>query len=187
MFPMLVQFQMIHVRNKIKAGATVYGLPDGSLYIFNTSEGSYNQAHWTIGETTSESLSSVRIESGSTLSTVRLTVSDESSNTNSVDIDLTKAESISGTGVVYQSYPRAIDDVITVKNPTDIVRISLLGNTGSTFAIDTDTTIDTSLDGVADNDADNRDDASYTDGQIYTLQDITSSMKREHQVRLMTQ
>jgi PKD repeat protein len=181
------KFQMIHVRNKIKAGATVYALPDGSLYIMNTSEWSYNQARWMIGESTSDRLSSIRIDSGSTLSTVKLTVSDESSNTDSIDIDLTKPEIISGTGVAYQSYPRAINDTITVKNPSDIVRISLLGNTGSTFAIDTNTTIDSSLDGIADNDADNRDDASYTDGQIYSLQDIANSPKRDHQVRLMTQ
>jgi hypothetical protein len=118
---------------------------------------------------------------------VKLTVSDESSNTDSIDIDLSKPESINGTGVLYQSYPRAINDTITVKNPSDIVRISLLGNTGSTFAIDTDTTIDSSLDGVADNDADNRDTPSYTDGEMYLLQDLTTSQKRDHQVRLMTQ
>ena len=118
---------------------------------------------------------------------MKLTVSDESSNSDSIDIDLTKPESISGTGVVYQSYPRATNDTITVKNPSDIIRISLLGNTGSTFAIDTDTTIDSSLDGIADNDADNRDAPSYTDGQIYSLQDLANSPKRDHQVRLMTQ
>lgn len=118
---------------------------------------------------------------------MKLTVSDESSNSDSIDIDLTKPESISGTGVVYQSYPRATNDTITVKNPSDIIRISLLGNTGSTFAIDTDTTIDSSLDGIANNDADNRDAPSYTDGQIYSLQDLSNSPKRDHQVRLMTQ
>lgn len=47
--------------------------------------------------------------------------------------------------------------------------------------------IDSSLDGIADNDADNRDTPSYTDGQIYTLQDLTTSQKRDHTIRLMIQ
>lgn len=85
--------------------------------------------------------------------------------------------------MIYQSFPRSNNDTITVKNPGDTVTLSMLGNTATNYAIDTDTTIDTSLDGTPDNDADNKDDASYADGSIYTLND-TNGNKRERTLRL---
>jgi hypothetical protein len=129
-------------------------------------------------------MTSLMVESGS-ISSARLTVSSGDNESSTIDIDVSKFESVSGTGVLYQSYPRAIDDTIIVKNPTDIVSIALWGNSGSAYAIDTDTSIDTSLDGVADNDADNQNDASYNDGSTYILRDFSTSHEREHRVRIM--
>ncbi len=60
----------------------------------------------------------------------------------------------------------------------------MLGNTASNYGIDTDTMIDTSLDGTPDNDIDNKDHISYTDGSIYTFVDLAGSPKREHKIRL---
>jgi hypothetical protein len=114
----------------------------------------------------------------------KLTISSNTGDNSTAEIDLTKLETISGTGVLYQSYPRAIDDTITVKNPGDAILLSMYGNSGDNYAIDTDTLIDTSLDGTPDNDADNKSDTSYTDGSVYVLQNMTTSNKREHNMRL---
>lgn len=113
-----------------------------------------------------------------------MTISSNDTDISTVDIDLSKLETISGSGLLYQSYPRSTEDVITVKNPSDSVMISMLGNTASNYGIDTDTMIDTSLDGTPDNDIDNKDHISYTDGSIYTFVDLAGSPKREHKIRL---
>ena len=177
------KYQTIHVKNKLKADVYGYRLPDGRIYLMNASEGSYDKAHWEIGSTLSDSLASVMIESASG-TTGKLTISSNDTDVSTTDIDLSKIETISGTGVLYQSYPRAINDTIKVKNPSDAVLISMFGNIASNYAIDTDTMIDTSLDGTPDNDADNKEDASYADGSVYTLHDLASSNKKERKIQL---
>jgi hypothetical protein len=177
------KYQSIHVKNKLKADVYGYKLPDGRIYLMNASEGSYDKAHWEIGSTLSDTLASVMIESASG-TTGKLTVSSNDTDVSTTDIDLSKIETISGTGVLYQSYPRAINNTITVKNPSDAVLISMFGNIADNYAIDTDTLIDTSLDGTPDNDADNKEDTSYTDGSVYTIRDLSSSNKREHKIQL---
>lgn len=136
---------------------------------------------WEIGSFTSDSLYSVTVDNNATNG--KLTVSSNNTDVSTIDIDFSKIETITGTGLLYQSFPRSTNDIITVKNPGDTVTISMLGNIGTNYAIDTDTTIDTSLDGTPDNDSDNKDDASYADGSTYTLND-TNSNKKERTLRL---
>ena len=71
-----------------------------------------------------------------------------------------------------------------MKNPGDTLLISMYGNTATNYAIDTDTLIDTSLDGTPDNDADNKLDTSYTDGSTYTFHDLSGTNKRERKIVL---
>ncbi len=178
------KYQTIHVKNKLKAAAYGYRLPDNRVYLMNASEGSYDKAHWEIGTTLSDSPASVMIDSASGVTTGKLTITSNTSDTSTTDIDLTQLETISGTGVLYQSYPRAIDDTITIKNPGDTLLISMYGNTANNYAIDTDALIDTSLDGIPDNDVDNKLDGSYVDGSPYTFHDLSSTNKREHKIVL---
>lgn len=42
------KYQTIHVKNKLKAAAYAYKLPDDRIYLMNASEGSYEQVHWEI-------------------------------------------------------------------------------------------------------------------------------------------
>jgi hypothetical protein len=178
------KYQIIHVKNKLKAAAYGYKLPDNKIYLMNASEGSYETARWDIGQMTSESPTSVVLDATGLPTAGKLTISSNTNDTDTVDINLTELESITGTGLLYQSYPRSVNDTITVKNPGEKILLSLYGNTATNYAIDTDAMIDSSLDGTPDNDADNKLDASYNDGSIYVLSDLSSSNKREHKVVL---
>jgi PKD repeat protein/type IV secretory pathway VirB2 component (pilin) len=178
------KYQTIHVKNKLKAAVYGYRLPDNKIFLMNASEGSYETAHWEIGSIVSESPTSVVINDTGALTTGKLTISSNTSDISTVDIDLKQLETLSGTGLLYQSYPRAINDTITVKNPGDRIFLSMYGNTATNYAIDTDAMIDTSLDGIPNNDVDNKLDTSYNDGSIYSLSDLWVANKREHKMVL---
>ncbi len=178
------KYQKIQVKNKLKAGVYGYKLPDNRIYLMNASEGAYETSRWEVGSTVSDSPTWVILDSTNLPTTGKLTISSNTSDTSTTDIDLSVLETISGTGVLYQSYPRAVDDTITVKNPGDTLLISMYGNTATNYAIDTDTLIDTSLDGTPDNDADNKLDTSYTDGSTYTFHDLSGTNKRERKIVL---
>ncbi|MBX9809839.1 PKD domain-containing protein [Candidatus Gracilibacteria bacterium] len=178
------KYQTIHVKNKLTANVEIYKLPDGRTYLMNTSDGVYDKANWEVGTITSETLSSLLLDASITPITGKLTVSNTDSDVASVDIDFSKAEAISGTGILYQSFPRSNNDIITVKNPNDAIMLSMYGNIASNFAIDTDIAIDTNLDGTVDNDIDNKDDASYSDGSAYRIFNIGDNTKREHKIKL---
>lgn len=62
----------------------------------------------------------------------------------------------------------------------------MLGNSNniSHYAIDTDANIDNDLDGISDNDADNKSLPSYNDGSIFVLKDFNPSHGREQKVKL---
>lgn len=181
------KYQTIHVRNKLKAAVDSYKLTDGQILLINASEWVYNKAKWDFGATTSEALTSMMIASGTTLSTGRLTIASNTDDTSSVDIDLSKAETImtSSSGVIYQSFPKATADTITLKNPSDVLSIAFFWNDADTYAVDTDTSIDTNLDGIPDNDHDNASLESYKDGSLYTIHDMANSPKKERTIRIL--
>lgn len=63
--------------------------------------------------------------------------------------------------------------------------ISAFGNgDADKFVLDSDTKIDSDLDGIADNDADNKNTASYTDGSVFSISDISSARSRTRQMKL---
>ena len=52
--------------------------------------------------------------------------------------------------------------------------VSFFGNRGGTrYEIDQNTDIDSDLDGISDNDVDNKDSSSYTDGSAYAITDFS--------------
>ena len=121
-------------------------------------------------------------DSGSLTGTI--TVSSNDNETSTQNINFSNLIPMSGTGVLYQSFPQSNNDTITVKNPSDTILLSMLGNTATNFSIDTDILIDTNLDGIQDNDSDNKEDVSYTDGSVFSMYNIGASNKREHKLRL---
>jgi PKD repeat protein len=179
------KYQTIHVKNKLKANVNGYKLPDGRIYLLNASEWSYDSARWTIWSTISESLTSTIVGADDVSLSGKLSISSNNTDIDSTEIDFSKIETITGSGVLYQSYPRNSNDIITLKNPTDPLTISMFGNDASNYAIDTDILIDTNLDGTPDNDSDNKNDASYTDGSAYSMRNIGTDNKREHKIKLL--
>jgi PKD repeat protein len=180
------KYQTIHVKNKLQASVYGYKLPDNRVYLINTSEGSYNKATWELGSTNSESLNSVILNADEVPTSGKITVSSDDSEISTTNIDFNSIESISGTGVLYQSFPKSINDTITLKNPGDTVYLSMYGNKATNYTIDTDISIDTNLDGLSDNDIDNKDDASYAEGSPYTIRNFGDRNKRERQIRIST-
>lgn len=178
------KFQTIHVKNKLKADIQGYKLPDNRIYLLNASEWVYDKAHWEFWNTTSESLNTLLLDETMSSMSGRLTISYNDTDVSNLDIDLSKIESISGTGLFYQSFPKSINDTITVKNKNDTVILSMLWNDGTIYSIDTDILIDSNLDSIPDNDDDNKDDWSYMDGSLYTFKNLDSRNKREQKIRL---
>lgn len=58
------------------------------------------------------------------------------------------------------------------------------GNGGSTYAIDSDTKIDSDLDAVEDNDIDNKDSPSYNDGSIFSIERVSESTVHKKEMKL---
>lgn len=62
----------------------------------------------------------------------------------------------------------------------------MYGNAGTNFAIDTDTDMDSNLDGVSDNDIDNKEATSYTDGSVFAIGNFGNSKTKTRKIRLST-
>lgn len=181
------KYQTIYVKNALKAHAHGYHLSDGSIYLLNSSEGIYDKALWNIWGKSIESLYSTLIEAGNnidgwTLGT--LTVSNNGSDVDTANIQLSDIEEVTGSGIYYQSSPKAENDTIHVKGSSDKVLLSFLGNTASRYAIDTNTEIDSDLDGIPDNDADNKDLASYNDGSVFVMKDFNAVRGHEQKIKI---
>ena len=80
-----------------------------------------------------------------------LTVSNGNTDISTANILASTIETInnSGTDVVYQTSPKAVNDTIHLKSSVDKILLSMLGNkpTITRFAVDTNTLIDSDLDG----------------------------------------
>lgn len=183
------KFQTMIVKNELKAAIKAYQSGDNVLLI-NTSAGSYDSASWTAWSTISQNLSSVIIQNSVFESgwTVSLTVNAGENETSTTDIKQSDIVTLSGSsesGVLYQTFPESQSGVITVNSAWQKVIISLFGNTsGDNFAIDTNTKIDSDLDGTPDNDIDNKNSVSYTDGSAFEIPNLDDTPTREQQVKL---
>lgn len=187
-----VKYWTITIKNPLKASAVGYSLSDGSVYLMNTSEGQYDTATWIIGGESIESRNSVRISadqiktiSGSTIAVLRSTLGTTDISTYTIrKEDLLAIDT--RANINYQTSPVAIDNTIHIKWSSDQLNISMLGNTAASYTIDTNTNIDSDLDGISDNDIDNKNHPSYNDGSIFTIADFTETKTRKRTIRLST-
>lgn len=63
--------------------------------------------------------------------------------------------------------------------------ISLFGNSNVTsYAIDTDTRIDSDLDGIGENDKDNEESSSYADGGVFAITDFANVRTPSRDVKI---
>lgn len=189
------KFTTVHVRNELKASTAGYKLPDNKLFLLNTSQGVYDKAKWTIGSFTSNQLESVIIDyndisqADANGSIGTLHVSGNDTDISTANISLRELETIetSGSGVAFQSFPRANNDTITISDPSQALKIAFYGNKATNYAIDTNLDMDgmgENMDGIPDNDIDNRNSSSYTDGSVFVINDFGQATTRERKMRI---
>jgi hypothetical protein len=94
-----------------------------------------------------------------------------------------KSASASGD-ISIVSTPEISAGVITVPTASTPVSISLFENDGNRYEIDTNISVDSNTNGTPDDDIDNKDATSYTDGSPYVLPDIRTSKTKERTARI---
>lgn len=190
------KYHTIHVRNELKASVQGYKISDDKLFLLNTSQGVYDKAKWSIGDYASTQLESVTLDvkdvpnadADGKIGTLQISSND--TDISSADIILKNIETITPSEngeIVYQSFPKAENDVITISDPSQVVRLSLFGNKATAYAIDTDLDMDgtgDNMDGVTDNDIDNREHQSYQDGSLFTISDFSYARTRERKIKI---
>jgi PKD repeat protein len=183
------KYQTIYVKNILKASARGYALPNGDIYLINTSAWVYDKSVWNLGADLIESPYAVRIArenvgTGDILGT--LTVSSNNADIDSADLQMSIITSLSASsGSSVQSYPEIIDKTIHIASAGDRILLSMLGNTATSYVIDSDTSIDSDLDGIPDNDIDNVGTPSYTDGSVYVIRDFEERGKKTRTMKIV--
>lgn len=183
------KYQNIIVKNELKANVHGYRTPN-TIYLINTSSGIYDSAFWQMGDIQSDALYSLSIPSTSfsgNISKHILTVNAGWTETSTRDINLSDIEDIATTfsGWIYvQSFPQREWTEIHATTRGEKILLSLFGNTdGTQFSIDTNTRIDSDTNGTPDDDADNKDYPSYTDGSVFAF-DTTDMKLHDQKMRL---
>ncbi len=176
------KYQTITVKNPLKAAFYGFKLQNGDIYLLNASQGSYEKALWRIGTEDTESLYSITIPNGKVDSGATnlwtLTISSSDTENSSTPIDMKDVRDLTGTWGGYQSSPLSLDNTIHISGPGQKVLISLVWNPGTKYVIDEDISIDSDLDGIGDNDVDNTETASLSDGSVFSMQDFGINGKR---------
>lgn len=188
------KYHTVVVRNELKASYLGYKIPGDKLYLMNTSQGVFDTAKWTLGTFTSHQSDGVVIDfddlpsvnDKGSLGT--LTVSNADTDISTTDIllkDITAVETPSEGNIALQTYPIITDnDTITIKDSSEVLRLSFYGNTATAYAIDVDMDMDSDLDGTSDNDVDNKSSPSYENGSVFTIADFAHSQKRHRKVKI---
>jgi PKD repeat protein len=183
------KYQTIYVKNELKAKVAWYRLPDGRVYFMNMSNGIYDKALWNIWEKTIESPYAVMIEasdfSWSTDTIGKITVSNSDTDVSSIAIQSSDVHDISWSGIQIQSSPEIDNtDTIHIQSSGQRVLLSLVGNISGEYKIDTDTSIDSDLDGSPDNDFDNRDTTSSKDGWVFVIDGFESIKSWNRKIKI---
>ena len=169
------KYQNIIVKNELKAKVKGYR-SDTAVYLMNVSEWYYDSVLWQVGDIQSDSLHGLTVPreafdtdiSGTRILTINA-LGSESANT-IIDTEMIGDISDTLSGWVYlQSSHTLENDTIRIKNRWEKLLISLYGNVGSTYSIDTNIKIDSDTNGTPDDDSDNINFPSYRDGSIYII------------------
>jgi hypothetical protein len=182
------KYQVIYVKNELKARVTWHRIGD-MIYFLNSSIGSYDTAKWILGSVESAnlygtSISSVLLASSGSLGT--LTVKSGASEISTVEISESdiQVQEKSSSGIMIQSYPTMEWDTIKVLSPGDKILLSIHGNRGNEYIIDSDTKIDSDLDAIWDNDKDNKDTPSYNDGSVFSIGNLADAKNRKREIKI---
>lgn len=188
------KYHTILVRNELKASYIGFRLPDNKIYLMNTSRGKFDATAWKIGDFNASDPDGIIVDfadipqSDTKGNIGNMIVSNGENETSNIDIStqslLPIAASNTKDSVTVQSSHEIKDNGIIIKDPSDILRLSFLGNNATHYAVDIDTAVDSDLDGIPDNDIDNKNTASYTAGTAFSIADFAYSQKRNRTIKV---
>jgi cytoskeletal protein RodZ len=182
------KYQQIIVRNELKPQFDYVAVGD-KLMLFNTTKGFYTQATWDLGggiSSTNLDAFSYDFTDSTFPSSVTLTVSDGDKATQAVSLPVRKdivnklrVEKKEGQ-LVYFTYPKAENDTVHLATPDQKLFVYLGESKGNIkkYAIDTNVDIDSDLDGIKDNDADNAGTDSERKGLTFAIKSWDSKTKQ---------
>jgi hypothetical protein len=144
---------------------------------------------WNIGTESSENTySHMIVGSLDTLTFPLGTLAIKSGTSEVSTIEITKdmIRSISASEAPFlQTFPAlGASGALHIGSAGEKILISAFGNTAKEYIIDTDTKIDSDLDGVGDNDKDNINTASYSDGSVFALTNLASVTTRNREIKI---
>lgn len=182
------KYQVIYIKNELKANAIGYRIGD-MTYFINTSKWTYDTAKWSLWSIESSSLYGTSVPNAILSSSGylwTLTIKSWANEVSTIEITPAMIEEVarSPDSINIQSYPAIEGDTIKILSPGDKLLISMHGNGGSTYAIDTDTKIDSDLDAIEDNDIDNKDSPSLKDGGIFSIERIFESKVHKKEMKI---
>lgn len=181
------KYQAITVKNELTPNLEYIAI--GKKFIFlNTTKGLYTKVKWTIGDTTSANTDSFTYDFGdeAVSGNISLEVSD-GTNTKSTEVSLKKDISNAmklkkmSDKVAYFSYPASEDNTIHIANLGEKAFIYLGESKGNIakYAIDTDTSVDSNLNGEKNDDIDNKGTESLTNGSAYAIKSADATSKEK--------
>lgn len=191
------RYQSVNVKSDLRPSAEVLAI--GRKFVFlNTTPPPFQSVKWSIGNgmATSDSKDSFTYEFGEDddISSISATMEvSDGKDTKSVEIPIKKdvANELrfkkSSEKLEYLTFPEASDGTVTVDSPGQSVFVYLGESKDSPakFVIDTDTDLDSDLNGQADDDADNKGTDSYSNGSPFVIKDLAKGHKNRT-VRLTT-
>lgn len=184
------KYQVIYVKNELKAHAQWYSIGD-TTYFLNASNGVYDSAKWNIGWVDGTSLYAMSIKNALLSNTWSgalgtLTIKNGLTESSSINIEESDIIHSSGSGEIHiQTYPAiSADKKIIVSSASDKVLIWLYGNKAKEYRIDADTKIDSDIDGITDNDIDNKDSTSWEDGHVFALENLGNTKSRNRHMKV---
>ncbi|HRI36859.1 MAG TPA: PKD domain-containing protein [bacterium] len=181
--------QTIVVRNVIKPDFDMLGIGNKILFV-NTSEGVYNSSRWTAEGVDSDATDAFVHDFGESLpETMTLRVSDGESNKEvSKLLSTDKINALRVTkepaGVISFVYPRSKGGTVTLDREGQGLVIylgeskSASGKTIARYEIDTNTAVDSNLNGSPNDDADNSETPSVTDGSPFVIRTFSTTGDR---------
>lgn len=182
------KYQVIYVKNELKAAVAWYRIGD-MTYFINTSKWTYDSAKWIIWSIESSSPYGTSVPNAilsSSGSIWTLTIKSWTSEISTIDITPSTIEDVVRLtdDINIQSHPALEGDTIKILNPGDKLLLSMHGNNGDEYRIDSDTKIDSDLDAIEDNDVDNKDTPSFKDGSIFSVENISESKVHKKEIKV---
>ncbi|MDD2487034.1 MAG: PKD domain-containing protein [Candidatus Gracilibacteria bacterium] len=178
--------QQIFVKNNLKPNFEYFAI-GSKLILFNTTSGLYNTASWNLGNSIlSDNLDYFVYDFGKGDFTSKATLkvfdgSDSKEMTAFVKKDIINSLKIrkSANNLIYFTFPIIENGTIKVKDAKEKVFVYLGESKGNItkYCVDTDISLDSDLNGTADDDCDNKTSTSFEKGEPFVIKDLVVNSK----------